>query len=77
MDIRDYGIGIAPEELTRLFGRYVRTRDAADRGIDGLGLGLYLCRGIVEAHGGRLWAESQGLNTGTTFSVVLPRREQS
>ncbi len=74
VDVRDYGLGIAPEDLPKLFQRYGRTRDAMTRGIDGLGLGLYLCRGIVEAHGGRIWAESPGPGRGTTMHVVLPRR---
>jgi signal transduction histidine kinase len=72
--VRDYGIGISAGDLPRLFRRYARSHDAIARGVDGLGLGLYLCRGIVEAHGGRIWAESRGPGEGTTLHVVLPRR---
>jgi signal transduction histidine kinase len=71
--VRDYGIGVAADELPRLFERYRRTRGALDRGIEGVGLGLYLTRGIVQAHGGRIWADSAGPGAGTTFHVVLPR----
>ncbi|MGD9893658.1 MAG: ATP-binding protein [Dehalococcoidia bacterium] len=71
--IRDYGIGVAAEELPRLFERYRRARGAVDRGIEGVGLGLYLTRGIVQAHGGRIWADSAGPGSGTTFHVILPR----
>jgi signal transduction histidine kinase len=68
------GIGIPPEELHRLFKRYARAENALAEGIDGLGLGLYLCRGIVEAHGGRIWATSPGRDQGTTIHVELPRQ---
>ena len=64
--VRDAGPGIAPELLPRLF-----TRFAAGRGTTGLGLGLYLARGIVDAHGGTLTAESPP-GEGATFRVELP-----
>jgi signal transduction histidine kinase len=72
-DVRDRGIGIPPAELPQLFRRFYRTPTAIDQGIEGLGLGLYLCRGIVEAHGGRIWAESAGAGEGTCIRVELPR----
>lgn len=75
--VRDRGFGIPAEELPRLFQRYVRTSEAERRGIEGLGLGLYVSRGIVEAHGGCVWAESSGLGRGSTFYVELPRRVAS
>jgi signal transduction histidine kinase len=71
--IQDQGIGIAPRDLPRLFDRYTRGREAMAAGIEGFGLGLYLCRGIVEAHGGRIWAESDGPGQGTTVRLELPR----
>ncbi len=71
--IRDEGNGVAPEDLPRLFQRYVRTDAAQSRGIPGLGLGLYVSRGIVEAHGGRIWMTSAGPGRGATVHVVLPR----
>lgn len=52
------GPGIAPDELPLLFGRFARTRSAQSGPVTGLGLGLYICRGIIEAHGGELRAES-------------------
>ena len=75
--VRDEGMGIAPEDLPRLFDRYSRAQAAVERGIEGLGLGLYLCRGIVEAHGGRIWASSAGPGRGSTFHVILPRTTPS
>jgi signal transduction histidine kinase len=71
--VRDYGIGLAADEITGLFRRYGRARGAVDRGVQGLGLGLYLSHGIVEAHGGRIWTESAGPGKGTTMHVRLPR----
>jgi signal transduction histidine kinase len=73
LSVRDYGIGLDVEDLAWLFRRYGRGRGATQRGIQGLGLGLYLSYGIVEAHGGHLWAESAGAGHGTTMHVRLPR----
>lgn len=74
VSVRDEGIGIPPDDLPRLFRRYARAHNAVAQNIDGLGLGLYLCRGIVEAHGGRIWATSPGTNQGTSILVQLPRQ---
>ena len=69
----DSGMGIPPEVLARLFQRFDRTPQAIASGLPGTGLGLYLCRGIIEAHGGRLWAASEGAGHGATFQFTLPR----
>jgi signal transduction histidine kinase len=69
--VRDSGIGLDQEDLAWLFRRYGRGRGAMRGGIEGLGLGLYLSHGIVEAHGGRLWAESVGLGHGATMHARL------
>ena len=68
----DSGMGLPPDELARLFQRFHRTPQAIASGVLGTGLGLYLCRGIIEAHGGRLWAASQGAGHGATFQFTLP-----
>lgn len=65
------GAGIPREDLPKLFTRFHRTRWAREERIAGLGLGLYITRGLVEAHGGRIWAESIPGQT-TTFSFTLP-----
>jgi len=65
--VQDSGRGIAPERLETLFARF-QNGDATA----GTGLGLYLCRQVVEAHGGRIWAEST-LGVGSAFYVVVPR----
>ncbi|TAK29540.1 MAG: response regulator [Chloroflexota bacterium] len=65
----DEGAGISPQELPRLFERYYRVQ--ADRpGKEGLGLGLYITRGLVEAHGGHIWVESE-VGKGSTFYFTL------
>ncbi|MGE5618743.1 MAG: ATP-binding protein [Sphingomonadaceae bacterium] len=66
----DQGPGIPPEELQQLFQRYRRARRAEEMR-EGLGLGLYITKGLVEAHGGRIWAESQ-VGKGSVFSFTLP-----
>ena len=68
--VRDQGIGIAAPDLERIFGPFERA--APTRGDGGLGLGLYITRQLVEAHGGRIDVKSVP-GEGTTFSVELPR----
>jgi signal transduction histidine kinase len=65
--IADTGRGIAPEDLAHIFDRYWRPKGSEQ---EGTGLGLYIARGIVEAHGGRVWAESSP--QGATFVFTLP-----
>jgi len=71
--VTDRGPGIAPEDLARLFERYARVGAGRERR-EGVGLGLYITRMLVEAHGGRIWAESQ-VGVGSTFSFSLPVAE--
>jgi signal transduction histidine kinase len=68
--VEDTGSGIRPEVLPRLFEKFSRAPGAPG---DGAGLGLYIARRIVEAHGGRIWARSEP-GRGTVFSFSLPRR---
>lgn len=68
----DQGMGLTPEDHARLFQRYFRSQAAIDQQVEGTGLGLFICHGIVEAHGGRITATSDGPGTGTTMTVVLP-----
>jgi signal transduction histidine kinase len=66
--VSDSGPGLTPEQLTQVFDRYWQASDTAR---EGTGLGLYIARGIVEAHGGRIWAESAA-GSGATFKFTLP-----
>jgi signal transduction histidine kinase len=70
--VRDYGRGVDGSELGRLFDRFFRSPSATDEGIDGTGIGLYIARGIVEAHGGSIWATSAGRGYGCTITFTLP-----
>lgn len=71
VSVSDRGIGVTPEDLPHLFQRFSRGANIDDRRFSGLGLGLYICRRIVEEHGGRIWAESEQ-GVGTTMHVALP-----
>lgn len=71
VSVSNQGDGIPPEALSRLFQRFRRTNRARQKRIEGIGLGLYISRGIVEAHGGKIWAEST-LGETTTFHFTLP-----
>jgi signal transduction histidine kinase len=70
--VHDHGMGMAPDELDRVFERFARTDRARHSGAAGLGLGLYACRGIVSAHGGTIVVTSDGYDRGTTVTVTLP-----
>jgi signal transduction histidine kinase len=73
ISITNHGRGIVPEDLPRLFTRFYRTREAQTGPVAGLGLGLYIAKGLVEAHGGKIRAESVPGQT-TTFHFTLPLR---
>jgi signal transduction histidine kinase len=66
--VRDNGIGVDPHQAIRIFGMFSR----ADSGTEGAGIGLAVCRRIVEAHGGRIWVEA-GENGGSAFRFTVPR----
>ncbi|MGH2515345.1 MAG: ATP-binding protein, partial [Ktedonobacterales bacterium] len=68
--ITDEGIGIPEDALAHLFERFYRARNTG--GIQGTGLGLYICRQLAWAHRGDLWVESSGIGSGSTFNLVLP-----
>ncbi|WP_233583098.1 PAS domain-containing protein [Corallococcus sp. CA053C] len=71
VSVRDEGIGIPEEEQAQLFERFFRARNSPISGFGGLGLGLYICRDIIERHGGRIWVESE-VEHGATFHFALP-----
>jgi signal transduction histidine kinase len=70
--VSDEGIGIPADKLMGLFELFHQVDGSVKRRFGGMGIGLALCRVIVEAHGGRIWAESLGEGQGSTFYVTLP-----
>ena len=67
-----------PDQLPYLFRKYSRIEgNNVSRETTGMGLGLAICKGIVEAHGGRIWAESEGQEQGTRFTFTIPVAERS
>ncbi len=70
--ISDSGDGIAQEHLPFVFDRFYRTDESRSRGTGGAGLGLAIVKAIVEAHNGRVWVSSQGVNRGAQFTIALP-----
>jgi signal transduction histidine kinase len=70
--VRDDGIGIRSDQLERIFQQFYQVSDHMTRRHEGLGLGLSIVKAIVEAHNGRVWAESDGPETGATFTIALP-----
>ncbi len=69
--VTDRGIGISPEQREKLFQRFSRLETVAGTAIQGVGLGLVVCRRLVEAHGGKIWVESE-VGRGSTFYFTLP-----
>ncbi|GIK37381.1 MAG: hypothetical protein BroJett011_12140 [Chloroflexota bacterium] len=76
ISIADQGVGISPEDLIPLFEKYFRVKSPTGYHIPGTGLGLPVARAIIEAHGGRIWAESK-VGAGTTLYFSLPRQAPS
>jgi signal transduction histidine kinase len=72
LTVTDHGIGLPPGQEDRIFEAFGRASNAATHQIPGLGLGLSICRQLVEAHGGRIWAISPGEHQGTAVSIWLP-----
>lgn len=71
--IKDSGAGIPQPELKRIFNRFYRVPNRSTQKAKGTGLGLFIVRSIVKKHGGKIWAESDGADKGSTFFVQLPK----
>ncbi|MDG6219279.1 MAG: PAS domain S-box protein, partial [Candidatus Thermoplasmatota archaeon] len=71
VSVKDAGIGISPDQLPYLFDEYFKA-DSSRHDFDSTGLGLPICKRIIERHGGRIWAESEGHEKGSTFYFTLP-----
>ena len=71
VSVKDRGAGISKEYLSRVFDKFVQVESAQEKGRTGKGLGLTFCKMAVEAHGGKIWVESQ-VGEGSIFYFVLP-----
>ncbi|MFZ0406391.1 MAG: HAMP domain-containing sensor histidine kinase, partial [Nitrososphaeraceae archaeon] len=69
--VKDEGVGMDTELLTQLFTKFVSKSEI------GTGLGLFICKGIVEAHGGKIWAKNNPDGRGATFAFTIPRGENN
>jgi signal transduction histidine kinase len=69
--VSDQGVGIAPEDIDKIFAKFYRAKDPKTRHIVGTGLGLAIVQAMVEAHHGSMEVESQ-VGVGTTFRILLP-----
>ncbi|MHA1762663.1 MAG: PAS domain-containing sensor histidine kinase, partial [Promethearchaeota archaeon] len=71
--IKDSGIGLNAEDIPKLFGKFVKLNFDEENYSNGTGLGLYITKGIIEAHGGKIWAYSEGKDKGAEFCFTLPK----
>jgi len=77
VSVRDTGIGIPADKLEKIFDRFYQVEGSLARHYEGMGLGLPIAKGMVELHGGRIWAESvEGMGTSFTFALPLPRDQR-
>ncbi|MBU0573443.1 MAG: cell wall metabolism sensor histidine kinase WalK, partial [Candidatus Margulisbacteria bacterium] len=74
--VSDTGIGLSKENLERIFDKFYQVDASLARGAPGMGMGLAICKGVVESHGGRIWAESEGIGKGTRICMLLPLGEK-
>jgi signal transduction histidine kinase len=72
VSVRDTGIGVSREDLPNIFTKLFRSKEALSHNTEGLGLGLFIAKKIIEQQGGRMWFESRGENKGSVFAFGLP-----
>jgi signal transduction histidine kinase len=72
VSIKDTGIGMSDQQLKKIFNEFYKA-DSSRHDFDSSGLGLSICKRIVEKHNGKIWAESEGLGKGSTFYFTVPK----
>lgn len=72
IEVTDNGVGIAADKLEKIFDKFYQEINPESEAAGGIGMGLTIAREIIEAHGGKIWAESKGLGKGSTFGFTLP-----
>lgn len=72
LSVRDEGMGIKKEDIGKLFTKFARTEEAQRMDPNGMGIGLYFVKRVIDDHGGKVWVESEGSGKGSTFFVELP-----
>jgi signal transduction histidine kinase len=72
VSVIDQGQGVHPDDFNKLFKMFGKARGMPTANEKSTGLGLVICKHIVDAHGGRIWIESEGIGKGTTFKFTLP-----
>jgi signal transduction histidine kinase len=70
--VKDTGIGIAKDDASKLFTKFWRSKEAKTADTEGMGIGLYMAKEIVDRHDGEIYAESEGVGKGSTFTIQLP-----
>jgi len=74
VSVKDTGVGLSRDQTDHLFDEFYKTDDSRHK-LDSTGLGLAICKKIIEKHGGKIWADSHGKDTGTTIHFILPSKD--
>lgn len=73
--IKDEGIGIAPNDIKKIFRMFYRSSIASTKAVPGTGLGLFIVKSLAQVLGGKVWVESEGRGFGSTFYLRLPKKQ--
>lgn len=71
LSVRDFGVGLAAVDLPKLFNRFIKLETSREMNRDGIGIGLAICKSIIDVYGGKIWVDSDGLKKGSTFIFQL------